>query len=119
MTATTPPIMLGAMSSFTLRDLENRIAERANASAADSYTRTLLDKGVVHCAKKFGEEAIEAALAAVNETPQRLTAEAADVLYHLFVLLRARGISLAEVEAELAKRTAMSGHDEKAARDNR
>jgi phosphoribosyl-ATP pyrophosphohydrolase len=104
------------MSRFTLADLERRIAERAVASAAESYTRALIDKGVAHCAKKLGEEATETVLAAVQEDKSRLIAESGDLLYHLLVLLKARGISLAEVEAELARRTAQSGHQEKAAR---
>ena len=104
------------MSKFTLADLEKRVHARAKASAAESYTRTLIDKGVAHCAKKFGEEAVETAIAAVQEDKGRLVAEAADMLYHLMVLLEARGVSLAEVEAELEKRTAQSGHQEKASR---
>jgi phosphoribosyl-ATP pyrophosphohydrolase len=104
------------MSQFTLSDLERRVAERAAASAAESYTRALIDKGVAHCAKKFGEEAFETAIAAVQEDKGRLVSETADVLYHLMVLLKARGITLAEVEAELQKRTAQSGHAEKASR---
>ena len=78
--------------------------ERAKASADVSYTRKLLDKGVAHCAKKLGEEAVETALAAVGEDRERLIAEAADLLYHLLVVLQARGITLAEVEAALAER---------------
>jgi phosphoribosyl-ATP pyrophosphohydrolase len=81
-----------------------------------SYTRKLLDRGVVHCAKKLGEEAVEAALAAVSENKTRLIGEAADVLYHLLVVLHARGVALDEVEAELGARTRQSGLDEKAAR---
>jgi phosphoribosyl-ATP pyrophosphohydrolase len=104
------------MSKFTLADLEKRVHERAKASAADSYTRALIDKGVAHCAKKLGEEAIETGLAAVQEDNSRLTAEAADLLYHLLVLLEARGVTLADVEGALEKRTAQSGHAEKAAR---
>lgn len=104
------------MSKITLADLEKRVHERAKASAAESYTRTLIDKGVAHCAKKLGEEAIETVLAAVQEDRGRLIAEAADLLYHLLVLLEARGVSLAEVEAALDKRTAQSGHEEKASR---
>lgn len=104
------------MSKFTLTDLERRIHERAKASAAESYTRALIDKGVAHCAKKLGEEAIEAGLAAVQEDKTQLTAEAADLLYHLLVLLEVRGVTLAEVEAVLEKRTAQSGHEEKASR---
>jgi len=104
------------MSKFTLTDLERRIHERAKASAAESYTRALIEKGVAHCAKKLGEEAIETGLAAVQEDKTRLTAEAADLLYHLLVLLEVRGVTLAEVEAALEKRTAQSGHEEKASR---
>ncbi len=104
------------MTSFSLQDLEKRVAERAGASAESSYTRKLLDRGVAQCAKKFGEEAVEAALAAVAEDRDRLIGEAADVLYHLLVMLRARGVTLAEVEAALAERTARSGLDEKASR---
>ncbi|HTH33176.1 MAG TPA: phosphoribosyl-ATP diphosphatase [Xanthobacteraceae bacterium] len=102
--------------SFTLNDLEKRVQARALASAEESYTRKLLDRGVAQCAKKLGEEAVEAAIAAVGEDRQRMIGEAADVLYHLLVVLHARGIALAEVEAELGARTRQSGLDEKAAR---
>ena len=101
---------------LTLQDLERRIRERAKASADVSYTRKLLDRGVAHCAKKLGEEAIETVLAAVNEDDAHLTAEAADLLYHLLVVLHARGISLAQVEAVLAERQRQSGLEEKASR---
>ena len=104
------------MSKFTIADLEQRVRERADASADVSYTRRLLDKGVAQCAKKFGEEAVEAALAAVSEDREHLIGEAADVLYHLLVMLRARGVTLAEVEALLETRTKKSGLDEKASR---
>jgi phosphoribosyl-ATP pyrophosphohydrolase len=104
------------MTAFTLHDLAARVHERASATASSSYTRALLDKGVEHCAKKLGEEAVETVLAAVGEDRGRLIAETADLLYHLLVLLEARGIGLAEVEAALAQRTGMSGLDEKAAR---
>jgi phosphoribosyl-ATP pyrophosphohydrolase len=104
------------MSTFTLHDLEQRVRERAQASPEVSYTRKLLDRGVAHCAKKLGEEAIETALAAVDEDRDRLIAEAADLLYHLLVVLEARGVALAEVEAVLAERTRQSGLDEKASR---
>ena len=102
--------------AFTLSDLEKRVQARAEASAEVSYTRKLLDRGVAHCAKKLGEEAVEAAIAAVGEDRERVIGEAADVLYHLLVVLHARGITLAEVEAELGERTRQSGLDEKAAR---
>jgi phosphoribosyl-ATP pyrophosphohydrolase len=104
------------MTDFTLEDLEKRVRARALESADVSYTRKLLDRGVMHCAKKLGEEAVEAALAAVGEDKSRMIAEAADVLYHLLVVLHARGITLGEVEAELGARTRQSGLDEKAAR---
>src|SRR6516162_9762597 len=106
------------MSVFTLHDLEKRIAQRAQASAESSYTRQLLDRGLDHCAKKLGEEAIETVLAAVSEDRTRLTAEAADLIYHLLVVLHARGIALADVEAVLAERTKQSGLAEKAGREH-
>jgi phosphoribosyl-ATP pyrophosphohydrolase len=104
------------MNEFTLNDLARRVKERAQASAETSYTRKLLDRGIAHCAKKLGEEAVEIALAAVGEDRERVIAEAADLLYHLLVLLEARGISLAEVEAALAERLGRSGLEEKASR---
>ncbi len=107
------------MPNFTLHDLEERIAERARASPDASYTRKLLDGGAAHCAKKLAEEAIETVLAAVSEDRSRVIAEAADLIYHLLVVLRARGIRLARVEAELARRTRRSGLEEKAARKSR
>ena len=110
---------LPAMKKFSLADLEKRVAERAKASAEDSYTRALLDAGVERCAKKLGEEALETSLAAVGQSKKRVTSEAADLLYHLLILLKARGVKLADVEAELGRRTAQSGHAEKASRRKR
>jgi phosphoribosyl-ATP pyrophosphohydrolase len=104
------------MSSFTVYDLEKRVHERAKAGAHASYTRRLLDQGVAHCAKKLGEEAIETVLAAVEEDRARLIAEAADLIYHLLVVLESRGITLADVEKALAERTRQSGLTEKASR---
>ena len=104
------------MTKFTLTDLANRVHERAQAGAADSYTRTLIERGVPHCAKKLGEEAVETAIAAVQEDKDRLVSEAADLLYHLLVLMEARGVTLAKVEAELENRTVQSGLAEKASR---
>ena len=78
-------------TTFTLHDLAARVHERASASAETSYTRTLLDKGVAHCAKKLGEEAVETVLAAVGEDRERLIARSADLIYHLLVVLEARG----------------------------
>jgi phosphoribosyl-ATP pyrophosphohydrolase len=104
------------MSGFTVHDLEKRVRERAAASADVSYTRKLLDRGVAHCAKKLGEEAVEAVLAAASEDRERVIAESADLIYHLLVVLKARDISLAEVENELATRVETSGLEEKASR---
>jgi phosphoribosyl-ATP pyrophosphohydrolase len=104
------------MTIFTLQQLAERIKERASASPEVSYTRKLLDKGVAHCAKKLGEEAVETVLAAVNDDRDALIGEAADLLYHLLVVLQARGVALAEVEAALARRMASSGLEEKASR---
>ena len=104
---------------FTLADLEKRVHARAKASAKESYTRMLLDKGVGACAKKLNEEAFETGLAAVQERKNRVVAETADLLYHLLVVLAARGVTLKEVEAELGKRTRQSGLQEKASRKKR
>ena len=105
------------MSSFTLADLAAIIASRATAAdTTTSYTARLLAEGVEKCARKFGEEAVEATIAAISQNDEALTGEAGDVLYHLLVLLQARGISLDAVMAELEKRTRQSGLDEKAGR---
>lgn len=102
--------------SFTLEDLDARIAVRAAASPDESYTARLLARGVAKCAQKLGEEATEAVIAAVSGDKAELAKEAADVLYHLTVVLRAAGVPLVEVMAELESRTAQSGLAEKAAR---
>ena len=108
------------MSDFNLADLAGIIAERARSGdPASSYTAKLIGEGVERCARKFGEEAVEAVVAAVKGDKAALTAEAGDVLYHLLVMLTARGVSLSEVMAELEKRTALSGLAEKAARKDR
>jgi phosphoribosyl-ATP pyrophosphohydrolase len=104
------------MNKFSIHDLEQRIRERAQASAETSYTRKLLDKGIEHGAKKLGEEAIEVVIAATVESRERLIAETGDLLYHLLVVLHARGITLDEIEATLADRKGMSGLEEKASR---
>jgi phosphoribosyl-ATP pyrophosphohydrolase len=104
------------MSTFTLHDLAARVKERAQASPDVSYTRKLIDRGVAHCAKKLGEEAVETAIAAIAEDRDRVVAETADLLYHLLVVLEVRGIALAEVEASLGERIGRSGLEEKAAR---
>ena len=104
------------MPSFTVHDLEKRVQQRARARADASYTRKLLDQGVAHCAKKLGEEAIETVIVAVEQDRDRLIAEAADLIYHLLVVLEARGIALADVAARLAERRRQSGLQEKASR---
>jgi phosphoribosyl-ATP pyrophosphohydrolase len=101
---------------FTLEDLAETIARRAGESADQSYTRSLLDRGAAHCARKFGEEAIELAIAAAAQDDRAVRAEAADVLYHLLVVLQARGVSFQSVMSELQGRTRQSGHQEKASR---
>ncbi len=106
------------MTSFTLNDLARIVAERAAAPATESYTAKLLADGPAKAAKKLGEEAVEAALAAVLGDRQNLTAEAADVLYHLLVVLQGANIPLSDVLAELERRTAQSGLAEKAARQS-
>lgn len=101
---------------FSLDDLAKTIASRAEVSGEKSYTRSLLDKGPRGAAKKFGEEALEFVIAAVGQSDEALRAEAADVLYHLLVVLKAREITLGEVLGELERRTTRSGHEEKASR---
>ncbi|MEO0498659.1 MAG: phosphoribosyl-ATP diphosphatase [Pseudomonadota bacterium] len=104
------------MTAFTLADLEAIIADRASADGEASYTRSLMDKGVEKAAEKFGEEAVEAVIAAVAQDEAAVTGEAADVLYHMLVLLKLRDIPVADVMKELQRRTGQSGHAEKAAR---
>jgi phosphoribosyl-ATP pyrophosphohydrolase len=104
----------GAM--FTLDELAHTIDQRAGTSAETSYTRSLIDKGAAHCARKFGEEAIEFAIAAAAQDESAVRAEAADVLYHLLVVLRVRGVELSSVMGELGERSKQSGHQEKASR---
>ena len=104
------------MPRLTVHQLEKRVKARAKARAEVSYTRQLLDRGVAQCAKKLGEEAVETVLAAVNQGRNRLIAESADLIYHLLVVLAARRVTLAQVEAELGKRSRQSGLEEKASR---
>jgi len=100
----------------TLQSLAATIAARKGADPETSWTAKLLSKGPEKCAEKFGEEAVEAIIEAVKGDRARLTAEAADVLYHLLVMLASRDVTLAEVEAELARREGTSGIAEKAGR---
>lgn len=104
---------------FTLADLDARLAERAKADPSESYTAKLIAKGTQKCAEKLGEEAVEAVIAAVTHDKPELIKESADVLYHLLVLLRAEGVELDDVMAELETRTAQSGLQEKAARTDK
>lgn len=104
------------MSDAVLTELAATIRARRSATADASYTKSLLDAGPARCAKKFGEEAIEAVIAATAEDSAALKAEAADVFFHLLVLLESRNIALADVLAELKARQGTSGHAEKAAR---
>ncbi|WP_187432014.1 Phosphoribosyl-ATP pyrophosphatase [Roseobacter fucihabitans] len=101
---------------MTLNDLFDTIQARKVADPKSSWTAQLLAKGPEKCAEKFGEEAIEAIIEAVKGDKAGLTSEAADVLYHLMVMLAARDVTLADVLAELESRQAQSGIAEKAAR---
>ncbi|MCG6884595.1 MAG: phosphoribosyl-ATP diphosphatase [Silicimonas sp.] len=104
------------MSEILLR-LSATIEARRSASPETSWTAKLLSQGPGKTAEKFGEEAIEAIIEAVRGDRERLTAEAADVLYHLLVMLAACNVPLDDVLRELASREGLSGIDEKAARD--
>ena len=101
---------------MTLEELERIVAARASASTEESWTAKLLAKGPEKCAEKFGEESIEAIIEAIKGDRDRLTSEAADVLFHLLVMLKSRDVALADVMAELARRQGQSGLQEKANR---
>jgi phosphoribosyl-ATP pyrophosphohydrolase len=105
------------MSGDVLNELSAVIRERRGASADTSYTRRLLDAGVSKCAQKLGEEAVETVIAAVSADDAAFKGEVADLIYHLLVLLEARGTSLKEVLAVLDARQGLSGLAEKAARN--
>ena len=102
--------------TFSLAQLNERIGERSGASPDESYTARLLRDGPDRCARKFGEEAVELIVSAVSRDKEGLTGEAADVLYHLLVLLKSSDVTLETVMAELERRTAQSGLEEKASR---
>ncbi|MBB5714904.1 phosphoribosyl-ATP diphosphatase [Sphingomonas aerophila] len=95
--------------------LETTIRERRGTDAGASYVASLFAKGRGKIAQKLGEEAVETVIAATSE-PEKITSEAADLLFHLLVLLADADLSLDDVRAELARREGLSGHDEKAAR---
>ncbi|MDU8926289.1 phosphoribosyl-ATP diphosphatase [Alisedimentitalea sp. MJ-SS2] len=101
---------------MTLEELEQIVASRAAASPDESWTAKLLAKGPEKVAEKFGEEAIEAIIEAVKSDRAGLTSEAADVLFHLLVMLKSRGVPLSDVMSELARRQHQSGLAEKARR---
>ena len=104
------------MTEHTLARLAATIEARKGADPDGSWTAKLLAKGPEKCAEKFGEEAVEAIIEAVRGDRARLTAEAADVVYHLLVMLAARDVTWADVCAELDRRDGQSGLDEKANR---
>ena len=104
------------MSDQILTDLARTIAQRRAETAERSYTRQLLDAGPKRCAKKLGEEAVETVIAALAEDDAALKNEAADLIYHLLVLLESRGIAVADVLAVLEGRMGTSGLVEKAGR---
>lgn len=99
-----------------LAELAETVTARKGASPEISYTAKLLSQGIEKCAKKVGEEAVEAALAAVKGDREHLKLEAADLFYHLIVLLEVSGLPLSEVMGELEKRVGVSGITEKSAR---
>ena len=101
---------------MTLDDLFTTIQSRKSAAPDSSWTAQLFAKGPEKCAEKFGEEAIEAIIEAIKDDKAALTSEAADVLYHLLVMLAARDVPLGDVMAELARRQSQSGIAEKASR---
>jgi len=104
------------MSNFSLQDLEAIIKDRAAATDGSSWTAKLVSGGMEKASKKLGEEAVETIIAALGESSENVTAESADLLYHLMVVLHMRGIKIDDVLEELATRTAQSGIAEKAAR---
>ena len=106
-------------AATVLGRLAATIKARRTATADTSYTRQVLDAGVPRCAKKLGEEAVEVVIASLNESDDALKGEAADLVYHLLVLLEARGIAIENVLATLEQRMGTSGIDEKASRSRK
>jgi len=105
-----------AAAAFSLEDLAGTIARRAASGDPASYTAKLAGEGAARCARKFGEEALETVIAAIEGDREGLKGEAADVLYHLLVLLHVAGVPFAAVTGELARRTGRTGLEEKASR---
>ncbi len=106
------------MSDFTLADLEAIVDSRAQADPSQSWTAKLVAGGQAKAAKKLGEEAIEAVMAAVRQDRENLVYESADLLYHLMVVLKIADIPLQAVMQELERRTAQTGLNEKASRQD-
>jgi phosphoribosyl-ATP pyrophosphohydrolase len=104
------------LTKFTLEELALIIESRASADAEKSYTKSLLDGGVSRTSRKFGEEAIEIVIAALQGDRSAVVTEAADVFFHLLVLMKAANVTLPEVLEELERRTVRSGIEEKKAR---
>lgn len=104
------------MTEFSLSDLERIVAERGRSGAADSWTAKLFARGMDKAAQKLGEEAVETVIAAVRGDAKSLVSESADLLYHWLVVLALAGVPLADVLAELERRTGQSGVTEKASR---
>ena len=104
--------------SAVLERLWATIEARRGAAPDESWTASLLAKGPHKCAEKFGEEAVEAIIEAVKGDRARLTSEAADVIYHLLVMLASRDVALSDVLAELERREGTSGVAEKAGRSS-
>ncbi|PRD44505.1 phosphoribosyl-ATP diphosphatase [Phyllobacterium phragmitis] len=104
------------MTDFTLKDLERIVAERAAATDGSSYTASLIAKGIGKASQKLGEEAVETVIAAVSGDKKGVVTESADLLYHLMVVWKISGVDLSTVLAELERRTAQSGLEEKAGR---
>ncbi|MFV0281342.1 MAG: phosphoribosyl-ATP diphosphatase [Rhodoblastus sp.] len=107
------------LEAFTLERLRDLVAARAASDDAKSYTRALVEAGISRISKKLGEEAVETVIAACSGDARETISESADLLYHLMVLLHAKGIALEDVFAELQRRTRQTGLQEKAARKDR
>ena len=104
------------MSTDVLTELAATIAARRHSTAEKSYTKSLLDAGTARCAKKLGEEAVETVIAALSEDDAHLKAEAADLIYHLLVLLESRALAIGDVLGVLSARMGRSGVEEKISR---
>ena len=107
------------MAEFSLSDLERIVRERAHSGDPDSWTAKLYSRGIDKAAQKLGEEAVETVIAAVRGDTKALVSESADLLYHWMVVLGISGVMLADVLAELERRTGRSGISEKASRQDR